>query len=171
MNKYIDAGKKTVRSNTGELEIDYGTGLCTLNTPKAQGVTGFLARKKEFKLADVEIKSTNPYATVLVVAVDDKPLKTSGKVLVQVGTIARSTGWQTKPCKIDNKDGEQIVSFGKAPWQIAKADVTVVIQNQVVTKARVVDVNFMPVAEAPLQAAGEQKTLTFPANALYVILE
>jgi hypothetical protein len=169
--KYIDTEKKLVRSNTGELEIDYANGLCTLNAPKAQGVTGFLARKNAFKLADVEIKSSNPYATVLVVAVDDKPLNASGKILVQVGTIARSTGWQTQPCKIGDKDGEQIVSFGKAPWQIANADVTIAIQNSAVTKARVVDVNFMPIADVPLQAAGTQKTLKFPADALYVILE
>ena len=38
------------------------------------------------KCADVEIESGNDYATVLVVAMDDKPLASSSKILVQVGT-------------------------------------------------------------------------------------
>ncbi|MGA2500128.1 MAG: hypothetical protein ABSH20_20510 [Tepidisphaeraceae bacterium] len=40
--KHIDETSKAVRSVTGELEMDYGRGLCTLSAPKAQGATGFL---------------------------------------------------------------------------------------------------------------------------------
>ena len=40
----IDRDKKVVRSVTGEVALDYGTGLCTLDAPKAQGACGFLAK-------------------------------------------------------------------------------------------------------------------------------
>ncbi|MBI5725075.1 MAG: hypothetical protein HZA50_14030 [Planctomycetes bacterium] len=177
MARYIDSDKKTVKSVTGELMMDYGTGLCTLNAPKAQGVTGFLKKTGTFKLADVEIKSGNEYATVLAVSMDDKPLKASGKVLVQVGTTARSTGWKTQPCKIEGKegqpgkDGEEIVNVGKAPWRIVNADVTITIANPALTKAIVLDVNGMQTKELPLEAAGGAKTLKFPPDAMYVVLK
>ena len=70
-SKNLDAGKNQIHSTTGELTWDYGVGLCTINAPKAQGVTGFLKNGGTIKCADVEIESGNDYATVLVVAMDD----------------------------------------------------------------------------------------------------
>lgn len=169
--RLLDAEKKVVRSNTGELELDYGRGLCLLTAPKAQGVTGFLKQAGSFKLPDVEIVSGNAYATVLVVSMDDKDLKQSGRVLVQVGTTERPTGWKTEPAKIGKKDGERIVSFGKAPWQIVKADVKVTIKNPALKTAVVLDANGMASAELPLAEANGGKQFTFPVDALYVILK
>jgi hypothetical protein len=171
LGKYIDEGKKTIRSITGELEMDYGNGVCTLNAPKAQGVTGFLKKAGTFKLADVTIASGNEYATVLVVSMDQRPLKTSARVLVQVGTIQRPTGWRTTPVKVGKDDGEQIVSFGKAPWQIVKGDVTVTIRNPAIKTAIVLDANGMSAGKMPLEAAPGGKTLKFPPDAMYVVLE
>ena len=105
----------------GEATLDYGRGLCLLSAPKAQGVTGFLKTVGTFTLDDVTIRSGNDYAAVLVVSMDGKPLKTSGKVLVQVGTTERPTGWATRPVKLDGRTGEEVVNFGKAPWLIARA--------------------------------------------------
>jgi hypothetical protein len=168
---YIDGAAKTVKSASGELSIDYGKGLCTLNAPKAQGVTGFLKTAATFKLTDVEIKSANDYATVLVVSMDDKELKSSSKVLVQVGTIARPTGWKTKPTKVDKRDGEEIVNFGKSPWQIVNGDVSITIGNPALKTAKALDANGMAVKDAVLEDAPGGKKLTFPADALYVILQ
>lgn len=168
---YINPASKTVKSVTGELNLDYGKGICTLNTPKAQGVTGFLNTVDAFKLGDVEIKSGNPYATVLVVSMDNKALKTSARILVQVGTIARPTGWKTKPVKVEKADGEEIVSCGKSPWQVVNGDVTLTIANPALKSAKVLDVNGMVVKEATLEAVPGGKRLQFPADALYVILQ
>jgi len=171
MDKYIDDAQKKARSNTGELEWNYGDGLCTLNSPKAQGVTGFLSKTGDFKLGSVEIHSSNKYATVLVVALDDKELKSSAKVLVQVGTSERPTGWKTSPAKLDKHDAEKIENFGKGPWQIVNADVTVSIANPALKVAHVLDSNGMPVKDIPLENAGALKKFAFPPDALYVELE
>ena len=171
LSPYIQKDKQLVRSVTGELMLDYGRGLCLLNAPKAQGVTGFLKTAETFAFDDVTIRSGNDYATVLVVSMDDKPLKSSGKVLVQVGTTERPTGWATKAVKIDGRAGEKVVSFGKAPWQIVTGDVTVSIRNAGLGKARVLDANGMAVADIPLQNSAAGKAFTFPADALYVVLE
>ena len=70
LSRYIDREKKVVRSNTGQLAWDYGRGLCTLDAPRAQGVTGLLRQVGSIKLGDVTIRSENQYATILVVSLD-----------------------------------------------------------------------------------------------------
>ena len=86
MNRYIDREKKLVRSITGELAWDYGRGICTIDTPRAQGCTGLLSSVSPIQLHDVTIDSKNPYATVLIVSLDEQPLTRTSRVLVQVGT-------------------------------------------------------------------------------------
>ena len=41
--QYIDTAGQTVTSSTGELKLDYGKGVLTLNAPKAQGMSGLLS--------------------------------------------------------------------------------------------------------------------------------
>jgi hypothetical protein len=171
LKQYIDESAKKVKSSTGEIELDYGKGLCTLNAPKAQGVTGFLNKIGTFKLADIEIKSANAYATVLAVSMDDKELKSSKKILVQTGTIARPTGWSTKPAKVGKQDGEQIVSYGKAPWQIIANDITLSINNPALSTAVLLDANGVAVKELPMSDEGGKKSIKLPPDVLYVVLK
>ncbi|HEX3718636.1 MAG TPA: hypothetical protein VH595_11770 [Verrucomicrobiae bacterium] len=171
LGRYIHRDKKLIDSITGELQMDYGEGLCTLNCPKAQGVTGFLKTKGVFKLADVEIQSGNDYATVLVVAMDNKPLKDSDEILVQVGTTERPAGWQTEPAQIGGHPSEEVVSFGHAPWMIVRGQVTVTLKNSKISRARVLDPNGMPVKDLPLKDSDDGKTFEFPPEALYVVLQ
>jgi hypothetical protein len=171
LSHYIDSQRKTVRSETGEITLNYGEGWCKLDAPKAQGITGFLKAAGDCRLTDVEIRSTNDYATVLVVAMDNKALKESGKILVQVGTTERSLGWKTKPITIEGRAGEQVVSFGHAPWMIVRADVEIAIANPALKTARVLDANGMPVSEILLKSSADRRTFRFPSDALYVVLQ
>ncbi|GMV83020.1 MAG: hypothetical protein AMXMBFR7_42040 [Planctomycetota bacterium] len=170
---FIDEEKKTVRSSTGELVLDYGQGICTLNSPKAQGVSGFLKKTGAFKLETIELTTANEYATLLAVSLDDKPLAESAKILIQVGTTERPAGWATKPSKVDQgkRDGEEIVSFGKAPWQIVQTDATLTVKNSKLRVAVVCDANFMPLKEMPLEAVADGNKLKLPTDALYVVLK
>jgi hypothetical protein len=71
LNTLIDRKKQTVRSVTGELMLDYGKGISLLNAPKAQGVTGFLkAAGGRFSTRNLQITSSNDYASLLVVSLD-----------------------------------------------------------------------------------------------------
>ena len=97
ISKYIDKTSKTVRSNTGELVFNYGTGLCTMNAPRAQGVTGFLKKHGGVvTLNDVVIKSNNDYATIYIVPLDNKPISKSQRLLIQTGTACRPKGWSER---------------------------------------------------------------------------
>ncbi len=176
MSKYIDAKNKIVRSVTGEIETHYGVGLYKVNAPKAQALAGFLKAAGPQQLADVKIDCRNEYATICVVPLDGKDIKNSAKVLLQVGTIERPTGWTVRPSHVRSDgslvDSWRIVNVGKMPWQIQKTEATVVVGNARLTKATALDVNGMPTAaQVKLAKADGKLTVTMPADAMYVVLE
>ena len=177
MSKYIDPKKKTVKSVTGEIKSNYGVGLCTLDTPKAQGATGFFADAGgKIELADVTISSTNEYVTVTLVALDDKPLRDSSKVLVQVGTVMRPTGWTTQPVTVRDGGkvafkGEKIVNTGKMPWRAANAEVTVSLKNAGLTKATQLDAGGYKKGDIVAKTGGGAIEVKLPADCLYAVIQ
>ncbi len=150
-----------VASVTGELKWDTKDGICTLDAPKAQGVTGFVKGRK-FGLSALSVESANDYLTVLAVALDDANLKDSKQVLVQIGTTARPHGWRTQ----SKGDKREIVSLGGAPWNIAKADLRLKLSNQRVKRAEILDGNFRKTGEI----AVADGSFIAPEDALYLLL-
>ncbi len=164
-------------SATGELKLNYGVGLCTLDAPKVQGASGFFADAGgEVKLTDAVIRSSNPYVTVTLVALDDKPLRESGKVLVQVGTVMRPTGWTTEAATVRDKEGkatvrgEKIVNTGKMPWRVANTDVTISLKNDGLKKAIQLDANGYKAREIAAKAEAGSIVVKLPADCLYAVL-
>jgi hypothetical protein len=175
LKKYIDEQAKQVRSITGEITLDYGKGYCLVDAPKAQGVTAFFRNQKAFKTQDVQIACENDYGAVLVVSMDDRPIGQSSKVLVQFTTQCRPAGWRDKPVTIQVKEGKfegfEVLDFGKAPWQVAGARLTLEIANPNLSKATALDVSGNPAGGVSLTRSGQQVRLTFPDSALYVVLQ
>ncbi|MEK7764734.1 MAG: hypothetical protein AAB368_00720, partial [bacterium] len=93
LGTYIDHKKKIVRADTGEITFDWGRGFCVLDAPGAQGACGFFAKTEKVKTKDLTLICRNPYASVIVVALDGTPLRDARRVLVQLGTTERPTGW------------------------------------------------------------------------------
>jgi len=175
LTPYIDVRAKTVTSVTQEITWDYGRGLCWLNSPKAQGVTGFLQAAGALDLADLVVTAGNSYATVVAVAMDDQPLAISKQILVQVGTTARPTGWGQTAVKWQDDDGNthsgyEVTNYGAAPWQVANADVSLTLRNPAITQAMALDINGISQGEIALQPQSDAVTFTMPANAKYVVL-
>jgi hypothetical protein len=171
---YIDATKKRVRSVTGEIDTDLARGIYRVNTPRAQAVAGMLGKAGIQKLADVTIVSKNDYACVTVVSLDEKPIATSHRILVQIGTIARPTGWKEKSIRITTKEGAlnatRIVDVGQPPWRIEKMLGAIGIKNPSLTRAASLDPNGMPIADIPIWRGDGELRISLPSNALYVYL-
>ncbi len=177
LQKLIDPATKTVRSVTGEISWDYGEGICSIDAPRAQGASGFLKKRPRIQLADVAIESTNYYGTVLVVSLDGRPLKQSEKVLVQVGTVARPTGWlersedfqagQGKPLH----HGKRVIDTGKMPWVVVDTAVKLSVSNPGLKKATRLDLNGVPAGSVAASADGGAFSLSLPKDSLYVLLE
>ncbi len=121
----IDREAKTITSATGEVRLDYGRGLVTVDTPKVQGAAGFLGRVGKVRLAGAAIDMANDYGTVLVVSLDDQPLATSRKILIQCMTIDQPYGWRTS--EPDGLAGT-IRSLGSAPWGMERIKAAVTLR-------------------------------------------
>jgi hypothetical protein len=175
--RYINHQAQTVDSATGQVRLNYGKGICTVNSPKAQGVCGFLKSSPTTELADVTIRSENPYATILAASMDNLPLETSHKILVQVTTTARPTGWQDTPTDFKSQDGKQsfhgfkILKTGSMPWQVANSDVQISVRNPTLSKATLLDTSGYPATALPTERLQGALRVSLPGNAMYVILE
>jgi hypothetical protein len=176
LSPFLDRPKGTIRSNTGQLALDATRGVATLDAPRVQGASGFLDGTGEIALSTVAIRSRDPYATILVVALDDRALAESDRVLVQVGTIARPTGWATQPTTLTAEGepgpiaGEKILRTGTMPWRIVKADASIRVRNPRLARATVLDVNGNAVRDVPATRDAQGLALTLPPDALYVVL-
>ncbi len=178
LKPYHDKEKKVVTSNTGEIRFNYGTGLCVVNAPKAQGAAGFFSKSGgRIPLSDVTLECGNDYATVSVVSMDNLPIKSSRKLLVQVGTIARPTGWEDKSATWTSGDskeqttGREVVSTGKNPWSIVSAKLSVTIKNPGLTTATALNANGEPAKKVAVTKVNGGIQLTYPSDTLYVVLQ
>ena len=176
MSRYIDRNKKLVRSVKNELTWDYARGFCTVDAPRAQGVTGLLKSIGSIKLRDVTINSENSYATVLVVSLDGQPLARTSRALVQIGTRARPTGWADHAVTFminsgrEKVSGRQIDDTGRMPWVIDGTRVTIEIHNANLTSATLLDMNGCARRALPVRQAEGSIEVALPSNAIYVVL-
>jgi hypothetical protein len=171
-NQLIDQKASTVKSVTGQHLLNYKDGIFTLNTPQAVAVSGFLKADKVFNLGDVKITSDNEYATIEVVSMDGKALSQSNKILVQVGTIFRPTGWTEEPATItaDKREvkGFRITNTGKMPWLGMPAQGSISFKSKKIKKATLLDAAGYPLRNLAIETDG---SLILPADAFYIMLQ
>ncbi len=175
LGQYIDTEAKVVRSITGELTMDYGRGLFTMDAPAAQGVVGFLRDAGgRFELSDVTIDSTNEYAAIEVVSLDGRPLGQAGQVLVQVGTLVRPEGWTVREATFADgqtqRQGLQIVTTGGPTYRIANTHATLRVRNTALSRATALDAGGYPTGDVPVRRDGDSLVVELPPDALYVLL-
>lgn len=165
-------GEKRVQSLTGELNLDYGTGLFRFESDQAQGVVGFLRRAGgDFSLRDIRVRSGAEYAAISVVAMDNLALRTSRRVLVQVGTVAHLSGWRQSPETRDGQTGFRVDSTGHMPWQVRRVPLTVSIANPKLRTARVLDPAGVPRQRITGRVVGNRVEFQLTEDAMYFILE
>ncbi|MBU6229711.1 MAG: hypothetical protein KGQ93_08455, partial [Cyanobacteria bacterium REEB459] len=103
------------------------------------------------------------------------PLPQSEKILVQVGTTARPTGWQQKPVEWTDEQGNrqkgyEVVSYGAPPWQVANIDMALEFHHTAIRRAQALDMNGQALGDLPLQRRDQGFSLRLPPNAMYVVL-
>jgi hypothetical protein len=137
LSRFIDRKKKTVNSATGELGWDYGSGLVTVNAPAAEGAVGFLAKAGPIKLDDLKISSPLDYGSVVLVSLDERPLKTSRKMLLQVMTEDSNYGWSAPGVGL-----RPIVDMGGPPIVVKRVEGTIALGRKDASSLRVVPLDF-----------------------------
>jgi hypothetical protein len=177
IEKLIDPEAKTVTSSTGQIRLDWGKGLCTVDAPKYQAISGFVREAGgTVKTSALRIDSLNEYVTVVATSMDDQPISSSKKVLVQITTAARPQGWTTKfdDILLEGKTVgvETILEMGKAPWQVFETKTSITLGNAGLRKATVLDHTGRAVEEAAvLPAADGGVKIALPNETMYVIVE
>jgi hypothetical protein len=160
----IDHVTKKIRSSTRELELDYGNGILTIDAPSAQGISGNLKARGEANLSDISITSDLDLAHIIVVSLDDQPIKTSSRLLLQVMTEEQNSGWKTEAV-----DGGKlrISSIGRDPWTIKPISGTVRLKRSDASglKVTALDGNGVPVAEH-----GRANEITLRPETLYYMI-
>lgn len=174
LSKYVDEDKGSIKSITGEIELNHKAGLCTVKTQKWQGVAGFLKNAGgKFELPTVTIESDADYATISAVSLDNQPLMSSHKVLIQLGSVVRPTGWQESPATVGkaNLPGFRIDNTGVSPFQVEKVRGKVTIKNASLKSADILDANFYSLKKVDLKRVGDGVEVELGVDALYIVLQ
>jgi hypothetical protein len=176
LSSFIDLKQKTITSETGQIHMNYGQGICTIDSPAAQGVSGFLRAAGKISLSTVDIICRNRQASILVVSMDGKPLSESRRMLVQVGTPARLSGWSEQGTDFEGKDhktyhGFVIKNIGSPPWMVESADLELTIRNACLCKMSVLDSSGYVTKQISLSADTAGGSVHFPDKTMYAIIE
>lgn len=138
---FNDRAEKVVRSSTRELALDYDKGLLTVNAPAAQGASGNLKAGGEIILADLSLRSDLDNGHVLLVSLDGNPLATSKRMLLQVMSEERPTGFATEDA---GKGLMKITNIGQDPWQVKALQGTVTFKTVGGLRIQPLDFNGYP---------------------------
>jgi hypothetical protein len=174
ITELIDYQNKKIKASNNQLNWDYKNGICTMNAPSAQGICGFTGIQQTFELSDVTIETTNDYAAIQIVAMDEKSLGNSSEILVQVGTVYQPTNWVETAANIE-LNGKQVSGFridntGKMPWKCANTEVTLKLKNKNISQATLLDAAGYIKTDIVVEKIDDGVQITLPKNAMYVIL-
>ena len=118
-------------SDSGELEW-HTDGYVVVRTSKSQGVIGFAGGHTiELPAATVEVTTT--FASLLITALDDRPLSSSGRVLVTALSRDRQTGARY------SEDGTELLSLGGPPLLLEPVQAAIQWRGAPIASVRVLD--------------------------------
>lgn len=164
LSALIDHSRQTVTSSTRELNLDYGKGLLTINAPSAQGISGALARGGAVETKDFIFNSDLELGHLIAVALDGKPLAQSAKILLQVMSEEKPSGFATEPA---GEGMQRIVNIGTNPWLVKQLRGTVRCKRPDASQLRVtaLDLNGYPTGQV---STADNLTLQ-PATVYYLL--
>jgi hypothetical protein len=138
--------------------LDYGRGLLKVDAPAVQGFVGTVG--KALKASDLTLKPDprNPWAGVLAVSLDGKPLAQSARFVVFAAAKEENSG------QVWNASRTALKDPGQAPVmeQWVKGTVTLKVQRKGTFTARNLDASGKP--SKPLRTSLKHGELTIPLS-------
>jgi hypothetical protein len=136
-DEHWDTDARTVASATGQLTWDYGDRVVRVHSEKTQGIVGF-AGGGVYDLPAVTVDVTTPFVSLLFTPLDDRPLISSGHILITAMARDRQTGTEY------NEDGTQLVEVGGPPLLLEPVQAEIQLKGMPIDSVRVVDVYGVP---------------------------
>lgn len=165
LSKLIDRDGRKVTASNGDVALDYGKGVLTLRAPAAQGAIGNLKAAGAVSLPDLEIACPMDAAEIVAVALDGKPLASSGKILLQVMSEEKATGFTTEAAP----HGQQkITNIGSDPWLVKQFEGSVKFKRTDAAKLKVTPLDGNGMASGD---AGSAATITLRPDVPYYLIE
>jgi hypothetical protein len=143
----INRTEKTVQSFDKSVRLNYEKGLLILNAPDAQGISGNLAAAGETELADLTVSSTLKLGHIVMVSLDNQPIASSAKMLLQVMSEEKPAGFVTEPAGNLLK----IVNIGHDPWMVKNLDGKIRFKRANAKSLRIQPLDFNGYPAGPLQ--------------------
>lgn len=170
LTNHIDRRTGTVRSLTGELDWNFSRGVVRVNTPRAQGASGFLGQAGTLRFADLHLESENEYGTVLAVSLDGLPLRESRRILLQAATRDHPHGFATESLA----DGYQrITQLGGYPLLVETIRAKVTLHRETPPRLTRLDERGHPTS-IPVQRSRDERghwVIQLPGDSLYTLIE
>lgn len=169
LRPFINDQQKRITSSTRQLQLDYGRGILNINAPAAQGFLGFFNQTPPQRSNDLVFSTKMEYGSLLAVALDKRPLSQSRKILVQVVTEEKSSGWSTTQTEDQAK---RIDSLGQPPIIYKDIQGSLSIRSQWAKKLRIFPLDANGIKQEPLLPLKASTHLSFdlaPSTHYYLI--
>jgi len=162
---FIDRLGQTVASTTGELKLDYGKGWLAINAAQAQGICGSLKAAGKVDLKDAVFDSELEIGALVLVSLDDQPLATSRRMLLQTMSEEKATGFETVE---QGKGIKKIVSIGVDPWLVRDLNGHVRLKRTDASGLKVIPLDLNGYPGKPL---GDAREIALQARTVYYLIE
>ena len=139
LRPFVDRRRQVVVSSTGQLRLDYGKGVLTIDAPAAQGASGALRDGGVAEFKDISIASKLELGHIVAVSLDGKPLATSRRILLQAMSEEKATDFSAEPARGGEK---KITSIGHDPWLAKEIDGVVKFKRPDAARLKVVALDF-----------------------------
>jgi len=164
LTPFVNHAKKIVTSSSGELQLDYSNGVLTVNAPRAQGLSGALKLAGTGNLKDLSLTSDLELGHIIAVSLDDKPLATSARILLQVMSEEQESNHQVEQVNATTK---RIVNIGTDPWQVRELKGTVRFKRADAALLKVTALDFNGYPTGP---AGNAQEIRLQPTTMYYLI-
>ncbi|MCB0216315.1 MAG: hypothetical protein KDH92_06745 [Chloroflexi bacterium] len=135
-----------VSSSTGELRWDYDKRVVTVSAPRTQAVIGF-AGGGSYDLPDARIEVTTPFVSLILTALDQRPIGESAEILVTALARDQPSGARF------SADGSRLENFGNPPLMQEPVQARITLPGARLISARPLDLHGVPLDREVERAA------------------
>ncbi|MDF3129577.1 hypothetical protein P0Y35_10265 [Kiritimatiellaeota bacterium B1221] len=164
LEPYLDEGAKILRGSNGQIELDYGKGILKVNAPRAQALSGNLAAAGVTQLDVLVVDSPLDLGHVILVSLDGRPLSHSRRMLLQVMSEERNSGWEQE----DLGDGTyRVLSLGRDPWRFKAIEGRMALKR---ADAAGLKVTALDLNGYPIEVAGTANNFELREETVYYLI-
>ncbi len=155
-------GARVTRHKGGQLVLDEGRRLFTIDAPRCQAASGYLGKAGKVELEACAIECRNDYGAVAVISLDGEPIARSKRILVQAITKAQPFGFVER--------GGRIEALGSAPAQVEHIAAVLTLRGGPIRRVVALDSNGMARPDV-IRATGSPVVITLASDALWHVIE